>query len=146
MRERALRITAADLNLMPSEARPHVWGALMELRYPQAVATLAVFADGTASLCVSTGGSVIGDGAHPAMRETAEAFLYIADAHLAEFERADETPIPQQGRVRFYLRTFQTTLTAEADEQDLAQNRHMLSAVFHAGHAVITQMRVTSEK
>ena len=48
--------------------------------------------------------------------------------------------------MRFYVRTFQATLTAEANEQDLGQNRHKLSPLFHAGHAVITQMRLVSEK
>ena len=146
MRELALSLTAADLNLEPIEARPHVWGAIMELGYPQAVASLCAFADGTVSLYISTGGGIIGAGANSSVREEAERFLTIVEAHVADFERADETPLPSRGRVRFYVRTFQTTLTAEADEQDLGHNRHKLSPVFHAAHAVITQMRLVSEK
>ena len=37
-------------------------------------------------------------------------------------------------------------LNLQPIEQDLGQNRHKLSPVFHAGHAVITQMRLVSEK
>jgi len=146
LREMALSVTAADLKLEPIEARPHVWGVLMELGYPEAVATLAVFADGTSSLYISTGGGVIGAGEHKAVREEAEKLLSVTETHVADFERAAETPYPKPGRVRFYVRTFRTTLTAEADEQDLGHLRHKLSPVFHAGHAVITQMRLISDR
>jgi len=145
LRETALSVTAAHLNLAPIEARPHVWGVLMELGYPQAVATLAAFADGSVSLYISTGGGVIGAGEHKPVREEAERLLSLAETHVADFERADETPYPEPGRVRFYVRTFHTTLTAEADDQDLGHLRHKLDPVFHAGHAVITQIRLISE-
>jgi len=65
MREQALSLTAADLNLQPIEARPHVWGAIMELGYARAVASLCAFADGTVSLYISTGGGIIGAGEQP---------------------------------------------------------------------------------
>jgi hypothetical protein len=146
LREKALTVSAADLKLEPAETRPRVWGVLMELAYPQAVATLAVFADGTSSLYISTGGGVIGAGEHKPVREEAEKLLSVAEAHFGEFEHAVETPMPAPGRVRFYVRTFEATLTAEADQQELGRLRHKLGPVFHAGHAVITQMRLISER
>ncbi len=146
MREQALRLTAAELYLQPTEARPHVWGTIMELGYPQAVASLCAFADGTVSLYISTGGGIIGAGEHPPVREQAERLLTMTETHIADLERADETPFPRVGRVRFYVRTFQSTLTAEAGEQELGQNHHKVSPLFHAGHAVITQMRLLSER
>ena len=54
--------------------------------------------------------------------------------------------LPAEGRVRFYLRTFSGTLTAEAAEQDLGEDRHTLSPLFYAGHQVITAMRQVSER
>ena len=80
------------------------------------------------------------------VREAAERLLTITEKYVPEFEPASQTPLPQTGRVRFYIRTFNATLTAEADEQDLGNLRHKLSPVFHAGHAVITEMRLASEK
>jgi hypothetical protein len=53
--------------------------------------------------------------------------------------------MPSVGRVRFFLRTFAGTLTAEADEEDLGEGRHPLSPLFHAGHEVITAVRESSE-
>jgi hypothetical protein len=49
--------------------------------------------------------------------------------------------LPAEGRVRFYLRTFSGTVSADADEEDLGNMRDQLSALFHAGHAVITAVR-----
>ena len=146
LRDKALSVTATELSLAPTEARLNVWGVLMELGYPQAVATLAVFADGTSSLYISTGGGVIGAGEHKPVRAEAEKFLFAAQGLVAQFERAGEMPLPEPSRVRFYIRTFDGTLTAEAGEQDLGTNQHKLGPLFHAGHAVITQMRLISER
>ena len=146
LREKALSITPADLNLAPIVARPHVWGVLMETGYEEAVATVAVFADGSVSLYISSGGGIIGAGEHPMVREAAERLLTITEKYVPEFESASQTPLPKTGRVRFYVRTFTATLTADADEKDLGQHRHKLSGVFHAGQGVITEMRLASEK
>lgn len=146
LRDKALSVTAAELSLAPTAAHLNVWGVLMELGYPQAVATLAVFADGTSSLYISTGGGVIGAGEHTPVRDVAEKFLFAAQGLVATFERVGETPFPASGRVRFYIRTFDGTLTAEAGEPDLRSNHHQLGPLFQAGHAVITQMRLISER
>jgi hypothetical protein len=146
LRDKALSVTAAELSLAPTQAHIDVWGVLMELGYPQAIATLAVFADGTSSLYISTGGGVIGSGEHKPVRDVAERFLFAAQGLIEHFEPAGETPYPKPGRVRFYIRTFETTLAAEADEQELGRNFHELAPLFHAGHAVITQMRLISER
>jgi hypothetical protein len=145
LRKQALSVGPGELGLAPTEARQHVWGVLMELGYPQAVATLVVLGEGTTSLYISTGGGIIGAGEHPPVRAAAEKLLAVTEAHLDGFHAVAETPLPQTGRVRFYVRTFGGTLGAEADEQDLGHGRHKLSPVFHAGHAVITEMRLASE-
>jgi hypothetical protein len=61
------------------------------------------------------------------------------------FKRATTTPMPNVGRVRFYLRTVNGTLTSEAAEEDLGYERHELSPVFHAAHYVISAAREVSE-
>jgi hypothetical protein len=145
LREQALRVTAADLELIPTAARPRVWGAIMELGYPTGIATLMSLAEGTTSLYFSNGGGVIGAGEQVAVREAAESFLNAVEDHLADFPAVETTPTPRIGRVRFYVRTFDGTLGLEATEEELGQNLHPLSPVFHAGHAVITAIRESSE-
>jgi hypothetical protein len=145
LRERALRVTASELELGPTAARPHVWGAIMELGYPTGIATLMSLAEGTTSLYFSNGGGVIGAGEHVAVREAAESFLDAVEDHLADFPAVEATPTPRIGRVRFYVRTFDGTLGVEATEEELGRGHHTLSPVFHAGHAVITAIRESPE-
>ena len=145
LREQALRVTAGDLELFPTDARPHIWGAIMELGYPTGNATLVSFAEGTTSLYFSNGGGVIGAGEHEAVREAAERFLDMFEAHRAQLRPVEATPGPRIGRVRFYARTFEETLGAEALEDELALEGHPLAPVFQAGHAVITAIRETND-
>jgi len=141
LRQQALTRAAGELGLSPTPDRPHVFGILMETGYPEAVASLVTFAEGSTSLYFSNGGGILGAGGHEAVQSTLGPFFKMAEQHLGAFAPATETPPPEKGRVRFYLRTFQGTLTAEADEQDLGQMRHALSPLFHAGHAVIAAVR-----
>lgn len=145
LRELALSVTASDLDLAPTETRPQVWGAILELGYPTGIATLMSLAEGTTSLYFSNGGGVIGAGEHPSVREAAERFLDTVEAHLAEFLPVDETPTPRIGRVSIYVRTFDGTLGAEAWDDELGRDQHPLSPVFQSAHAVLTAIRESSE-
>jgi hypothetical protein len=117
---------------------------LMEIGYPNGVATLAVFADGTTSLYFSSGGGIIGAGAHPPVEAAARVLLAAAERFRSSCSVVTATPYPEPGRVRFYIRTVDGTLGAEAAEQELGSNRHPLSSLFHAGHKVLTAVRLTS--
>jgi len=145
LREQALRVDAAALGLVASPTRAHVWGVLMETGYPEAVVTLVTLAEGTTSLYFSNGGGVIGAGEHASVRAAGDALLSAAEAHLAGFTPAEATPLPELGRVRFYVRTFGGTLGAEAEERALGERRHPLAPVFHAGHALIAAVRQATE-
>lgn len=144
LRDQAFHINAADLELSPTPSRPRVWGAIMELGFPTGIATLLAFAEGTTSLYFSNGGGTVGAGEHAIVRQMADEFLDVVEAHLAELSPVDETPTPRIGRVRFYARTYEGTLGAEATEDQLGKH-HPLSPVFRAGHAVITAIRESSE-
>lgn len=141
LREQALRATAADLEIEPTERHPRVWGAIVELGYPTGIATLMVLSEGTISLYFSNGGGVIGAGEDPAVRLPGEVLLDSLEAHLAELQPVEVTPTPRIGRVRFYARTFDGTFGAEVPEEDLTSGEHPLSPTFHAAHAVITAIR-----
>ena len=145
-------ITTADLREQAFTISPHglglaqrggarVWAVLMETGYPDAVASLVTIADGTTSLYFSNGGGIIGAGQHAPVRAAAERFIAVANASVAHMANADSHPLPAIGRVRFYARTHDRLLTAEADETELGDGRHPLSTLFHAGHAVIAALR-----
>ena len=139
LREKALSLSASELGLKPDGSR--VWGLLMETGYPEAVATLAAFADGSTSLYFSSGGGTIGAGEHASVAGASENLLGVADEYLHEFTPASEYPLPAVGRVRFYVHTFDGILTADRNEDDLGFERDSLAPVFHAGHAVISAIR-----
>ena len=100
LRQQALTVDAADLGLGPTADRTHVWGVVMETGYPEAVATLVVFGDGTTSLYFSNGGGMVGAGEHDVVRAASKLLLSSAEAHLNGFAVVAETPLPEVGRVR----------------------------------------------
>lgn len=147
LRDAALGLQPDRVGLRPTAEHPRVWQVFMEMTRPQGVvASLVVVADGSVSIYTNTGGGILGAGEHEAVRASAGPFLRRVEAHLSEFVPATSTPLPQSGRVRFYVKTFDGLLTAEASEEDLNSDRHPLSPVFDAGHDVITAVRITAPK
>jgi hypothetical protein len=144
LRSAALRRTAADLGVSPSGSHPHVFGVAMETAYPEACATLVVFAEGSTSLYFSNGGGVIGAGDHAAVRATHSGLFAEAEAHLKEFAPASDLGLPTPGHVRFFLWTFKGLLSADGFEDDLGNMRHALSPVFFRAQAVISAIRESS--
>lgn len=145
LRDKALSIRASEIGLTGAAAT-QVWGALMETVQRDAVASLAAFADGTTSLYFSTGGGVLGAGENASVRTVSAGFLASAHAGLASFSPATATPLPETGRVRFYARSSNALLTADADEREVGHGRHPLSALYEAGQKVIAQIRLSSEQ
>jgi hypothetical protein len=141
LRAQALRLEPTPLGLTPTPDQPNVWAILMETGLQRGAATLFSVVDGTTSLYYSTGGGVIGAGERPSVRATLPAFFRAAEGCAAQFSVASTTPLPDAGRVRFYLRTFTGTLSAEAAQDDLATMHHPLSPLFQAGHAVLSAVR-----
>jgi len=146
LRSTILALAPARLGISPSEELPNVWGVLMETGYSPAVVALVSLADGTTSLCFGSGGGVIGAERHTTVREATAAFIAAAEHHRNKLAPTESFPLPDVDRVRFYVLTFTGTLTAEAGERELGERTHELSALFYAGHDVITQIRITSDE
>jgi hypothetical protein len=146
MREQALQITPGELGLAWAGDRGSVWGVVMETGSESGAASLVTFDEGTTSMYFSNGGGVIGAGEHAPVRAASFALLASANQHLDSFSTVSETPLPDVGRVRFYLRTYEGLRGAEASQDDLAYGRHPLSPVFNACHIVITALREATEK
>ena len=113
----------------------------METGYPEAVASLECFADGTTSLYFSTGGGIIGAGQHDTVRAAAAQLLAVAQQHADQLAVADSHPLPALGRVRFYLRMPYELRSGDEAEAILSEGKHALSPLFTAGHAVIAAVR-----
>lgn len=144
LRETALTEHASELGITPEPGKP--WGFVMETGYPEAVVSLVVFADGSTSLYFSKGGGFLGGGENPNVNQAARALVAKAATETHYFKPAIDHTLPSEGMTRFYLRTDAGLLTAEAPENELGENRHPLSALFHTAHEVLTQIRLISEE
>jgi hypothetical protein len=146
LRQNVLTLDPSVVGLVPTPGRPRVWAGLMDMGYPgQRWATLVVVGDGTVSLYTSTGGGVIGAGAHPEVASAGERWLSMLDGQLPLLPITDPPGLPGEGQVVIRALLFGAQRAVTAAEDDLGHGRHPASALFHAAHEVLTQMRLVQQ-
>jgi hypothetical protein len=145
LRRQALSIQRSDVGIPEPSPEAPAWGILMETGYPEATATLLALGDGTTSLYLSTGGGVIGGHAYQDVRVANAEFVEAANRHYQHLQPTDTFPLPADGQTVFYVLTDSGVLTGDGREEELGLGRHPLSALFHEGQRVITQLRLISE-
>jgi hypothetical protein len=116
------------------------------LDWPQAggCATIAAMADGTTSLYTSTGGGILGSGAHASVREANRRLMLVAQQHLEEFPPVTDAPVPPLGRLAIVVRTIDGLRRAAVAYHDLQHGNAQGQAVFDAANEVTTAIRVAS--
>lgn len=112
-----------------------VAGVVVDLAYPPAWVTLAVGADGSATLAASSGGRA----STPAGR--ADRVLSTAQATLHLLGPASEFPLPPVGHVAFHVRTAAGGRTGAAPEAELRALEHPLTLLFSAVQGVLAELR-----
>ena len=145
LRNMALGTTRASLEIAQPWPASEPWGVLMDIGYGDASVTVVAFADGNASVYLSNGGGFIGGFGHESVRSAAIAVVREAGRHLKALKPATTHAIPGDGDTAFHVLTDAGVLTAVAPEQDLGEERHPLSPLFHAGQRVITEYRLIQE-
>ena len=108
----------------------------------EAVATLVGVADGTASLYFSNGGGFIGAATHANVAEANRRRLETGIESLPELSVVTDPPLPAEGMTQFVAVTPAGLRGSVAPEEEFGDGRHRLSPLFHAGHDVITQIRL----
>lgn len=146
LRRQALTVDPEELDLASTAQHPCVWCLLMETGVGERTASLLAVVDGTVSLYFSTGGGVIGAGGVDAVRAAALEMIKVAEEFVDQMEPTTEYPLPADGMVRFYLRTFSGTFTAEAEGIALGRGATPLAPLFIAGHTVISAIREADER
>jgi hypothetical protein len=119
---------------------------IMDFYVGDTVVSVMSASTGDASIYFSTGGGIIGGGAHESVRDAAQAFARAAAAQRAQMTRVTEHPYPEKGKVRFYLRTHDGLQMAETTDADLASGENPLSSLYRAGQEVVTRLRAISGK
>jgi hypothetical protein len=145
LRHQALSIRRADFSIPDPPPEAPIWGVLMETGYSGATATLFALLDGTTSLYISSGGGIIGGHGHENVREANAAFIRTANQFYRHLKACESFPVPALGQTIFYVITDSGILTGEGLDDDLGNGRHLLSPLFHAGHAVLTPLIQTTE-
>ena len=142
LRNTVLSVKPEQVGLSEAD-KDAVLGLLMEIGYEAAVATLALVKDGTVSLYFSNGGGQVGYGEYEPVRKVAAECLALAGQHIGDCVKTDDYPLPASEHVRFYLLTGDGVMTARASGEELGNNRHPLSPLFHSAHKVISAIRMT---
>ena len=104
-----------------------------------------MFADGTVSLYTSTGGGVIGAGAHDSVRGACQELLDWTNQYASDFIAASGPagafPLPGNGEVLFYLLSTSGVHLARCSGEKLAAQEDPFSNLFAACHSVLTEAR-----
>ena len=127
-----------DLPATPSTP----WGVVMETGFPEGSFTLVALSDGNASIYLSSGGGSLGGGSYDTIRKAAQAMVTLAAKFQPQAIATREFPLPKNGQTIFYLLTDKGVFTTNAPEQDLGDERHPWSPLFHAGHDLIGEYRL----
>ena len=78
--------------------------------------------------------------------EQPSKWVQIASQFQPQMKQTIAFPLPQKGETIFYLLTDGGVFFASALEEQLGEDRHSLSRLFHAGHAVISEFRLIDER
>lgn len=116
---------------------------LMDWNVSNGTATVLAARDGSASVYLSSGGGFIGGGqGHPEIRQAALQSINIATGLLSAFSSAEDTTLPVQGSVNFFIRKDQGTFRAIALEEELRAGKSQLSPLGGAMQNIITLYRL----
>jgi hypothetical protein len=119
---------------------------LMDWGIPAGTATVAAYADGTASVYLSSGGGYIGGGqSHASIRDAAMKTVEIAGELKSFLHPATTYPLPERGQVTFYVRTDAGVLTATVPEEDLRTHQSPLYTLGDSAQNIITEYRLMQE-
>lgn len=146
LRNKLLFLNPQEVEFKPTKDHPTVWGVLMESAYAEAVVTLAALVDGTTSLYFSNGGGILGSGTQALVGTAARRMITVAEQALEFTLPVEDYPLPMQASINFYLLTYRGIHSAICREVDLQSGKHLLSGLYLAGHELIAQVRLVSEK
>lgn len=146
LRMRMLTTPPEEAGEKPSLEFPRIYGILMDWPIDDEVATVFSASPGAASLYTTSTFGIIGGEGHASVRDAAKAFVRAADRFYAESVRTSEYPYPGAGRVRFYFLTYEGVRVSEADLASIENRTSVYSELFELGQAVLTQLRIVTEK
>jgi hypothetical protein len=145
MRLKQLTTLPSEFGQMPTQEFPQVCGVLMDWPIQAGTITLVARATGDASIYTTRTFGVIGGVGHERVRSAAKHCTKVAEKLYGDATRTREYPLPNPGRVRFYLLCYDGVRTIEADLQAVSAGKDKCSDLFQAGQRVITELRLVAQ-
>jgi hypothetical protein len=145
LRNQILALDPASIGLASDGDADRPWGFVMDMGMPHGCATLVCLRDGTTSLYTSSGFGIIGGGGHQAVVDANAALLDEVASKVASMPPDNDATLPSPGHVVLRALTQAGPRVHRAAEDDLGYERDPMSSIFHAAHAVITELRVIEE-
>lgn len=145
LREMILNIDPGEYDLPPlGDSR--LFGAVMELGYEAATATVVGLTDGTTSLYTTSGFGVIGGGAHDAVRQATSEWLLEMSELVPELALASAVDPPATTDVQFIALTYDGHRVGQAGEVSLQRGNSPLASLYRSGQRVLTQLHEVEER
>jgi hypothetical protein len=129
----------------PFEGTPIV-AVILDWGRVNGAVTIAAMADGTTSMYTSTGGGVIGAGAHAPVRDASRRLMQLANEHLSDFASTTEVPIPATDRLAIVIRTTDGLRRAEVSYDEIKRLVAPGQSVFDAANDVLTAIRIATQE
>ena len=145
LRDMALQASRSKLSLAPATSPSEPFGVVMETGLDTGTATVVGFADGSASIYLSSGGGFIGGHGQQPIRRAAQNFVVTARNFQPYMHATSEFPVADAGRTIFYVLTDEGAYTDSALTEELAEGNHKLSSLFNAGQEIVTRYRMWDE-
>ena len=145
LRDMALQATRSKLSLGPATSPNEPFGVVMETGLDTGTATVVGFADGSASIYLSSGGGFIGGHGQQPIRRAAQNFVVTARDFQPHMNTTSEFPVADAGRTIFYVLTDEGAYMDSALTEELAEGNHKLSSLFNAGQEIVTRYRMWDE-
>jgi hypothetical protein len=146
LRLRALSIPAKELGIFPTAEFPRTYAVLIDFPIDDNTATIVSLSDGSASLYTTSSFGIIGGGVHEKVRLAAANLVTASDKFFDEAKPTKEYPYPSEGKVRFYLVSFNGVRVLEADLAAIESDQSRFASLFWLGQEVLTQLRLATEK
>jgi hypothetical protein len=130
----------------PTKEFPRVYGVLMDWPIGDQTATIFSSSTGAASLYTTSTFGIIGGEGHETVRTAAINFVRAADRLFDSTKPTTEYPYPAADRVRFYLLTFDGVRVLDTDFASIESRTSKYAEFFGLGQAVLTELRLVTEK
>ena len=144
LRNIALGATPEKLGILFSMDTTTVYGVVMDWGVSGAVATTVSYQTGDASFYLSSGGAIIGGGAHENVSRSAKHFVNLAQTYLDKATKTETTRLPVTDEVKFYLLTNHGIFVGQEQMKNIENGSSEWLKLFEEGNKVLTEIRLTT--